>query len=198
MFVNDTDLELLESYLDQSLEAGETDALRLRLDAEGELRAALEELQADRDARRSYFATVEPEPAAMESFFERVSTALREAELPEEKPAIRGAPAWIGWAKYAVAAAACVGLGLLIRPMVDSGSKTPTNLAVDQNTNGNVNVRPVSMYEVTLRDQGGAVIAVQRFDSIEKAQEFAGDLSRWQSRSERLAAGKFVVTADRF
>ena len=198
MFVNETDLELLESYLDQSLEAGEAATLRVRLDADAQLRGALDELRADREARRAYFATMEPEPAAMEKFFSRINDAIREAEMPEEKPVKRLVPAWLGWAKYAVAAAACVGLGLLIRPMVDSGSPSPTKLAVDQNSNHTVNVRPVSMYEVTLRDQTGAVIAVQRFDSIEKAQEFAGDLSRWQSRSERLAAGKFVVTADRF
>ena len=42
------------------------------------------------------------------------------------------------------------------------------------------------------------VIGVQRFDSFEKAQEFAADLARWQSRSERLASGRFVIHADRF
>ena len=198
MYVNESELELLESDLDQALEAGESLALRQRLETETVLRGTLEELRAQREGRRAYFAAMEPAPAELARFLSRVNDALREAEMPEEKPVKRLMPAWLGWMKYAVAAAACMGLGVLIRPMVDSGSTAPTKLAVDQKTGRTVNVRPVSMFEVTLRDQAGAVVAVQRFESIEKAQEFAGDLSRWQSRSERLAAGQFVVTADRF
>jgi hypothetical protein len=63
---------------------------------------------------------------------------------------------------------------------------------------GTVNVQKVSTYQVTLRDENGHVVAVQRFDSIDKAQEFAADVARWQSRSERLASGRVVLTADRF
>jgi len=195
--VNEQDIELLESYLDGSLEAGAAEGVRARLDAEAGLRAGLDELRAEREARRGYFLAQEPEPAALERFLARVNEAIREAEMPVERPARRLVPVWLRPAKYAVAAAACIALGLLIRPMVES-KPAGKQLANDPNTNRTVDVRPVAMYEVTLRDQAGVVIAVQRFESMEKAQEFAGDLSRWQSRSERLAAGKFVVTADRF
>ena len=50
---------------------------------------------------------------------------------------------------------------------------------------------------LTLRDEAGKVVAVQRFDSLSKAQEFAGDVSQWQRRAERLAGGQFVVRAQR-
>jgi hypothetical protein len=42
------------------------------------------------------------------------------------------------------------------------------------------------------------VVGVQKFDSVEKAREFAADLARWQSRSEKLASGQFVLHQDRF
>jgi hypothetical protein len=56
----------------------------------------------------------------------------------------------------------------------------------------------ITLYQVTLRDDAGKVLAVQRFDSLDKAQEFATDLARWQSRNQRLASSQFVTTTDRF
>ncbi len=98
--------------------------------------------------------------------------------------------------RYVVAAAACVLLGFFARGLLDRVPDDPGTKVV--NKASGVDLQKVASYQVTLRDEAGKLIAVQRFDSIEKAQEFAADLARWQSHSERLASGRFVLSADRF
>jgi hypothetical protein len=54
--VSETDIELLESYLDDALETSDVDALRIRLTLDPALVAALEQLRGERTARRALFA----------------------------------------------------------------------------------------------------------------------------------------------
>ncbi|MDB5323441.1 MAG: hypothetical protein JWN40_5072 [Phycisphaerales bacterium] len=191
MAVTDNDLELLDSYLDDALEIGEVDALRVRLTGDGELVAALDQIRSERAARRSFFAGLEPDDASTGALASRIQSSVdRRRQFAGRLRAIR----------YAAAAAACVLVGFFARGIFDrapiAGDNSGTSL-VNKSGSG-VDLRKVASYQVTLRDETGKVIAVQRFDSIEKAQEFAADLARWQSHSERLASGRFVLSADRF
>jgi anti-sigma factor RsiW len=181
---SETDIELLESYLDDALESGEVEALRARLATEPGLVSALERLRAERGARRAFFAGLEPDDSVAQAFAVKVvgsarARAVRRSLFPRP-------------VRYLAAAAACVALGFFGRGFFDKpvGNDTAIKPGVD--------VRRVDTYVVTLRDESQRVIGVQRFDSLEKAQEFAADLARWQSRSERLASGRFVVHADKF
>jgi anti-sigma factor RsiW len=185
MAVNETDLALLDAYLDDALEPAEVDVLRARLAADVELVAALEQTRAERAMRRTLFAALEPDDAAVTSLVANVRKSI--AERRRRRPALFLRPM-----RIVVAAAACVAVGFFSRGMFDR----PNKIAV--NPNDKVVVQPVTTYEVTLRDETGRVVAVQRFDSVEKAREFAADLSRWQAGSERLASGRFVITSDRF
>jgi anti-sigma factor RsiW len=190
MAVTEQDLELLDSYLDDALEIGEVDALRARLSGDGELVAALDQIRRERAARRSFYSGLEPDDAAVGAVVSKIQcAAARQKRITARARAVRSG----------ILAAACLLLGFYARGIIDrapSPTHDPGTSLVENKTG--VNVQKVSSYQVTLRDETGKVVAVQRFDSMEKAQEFAADLARWQSHSERLASGRFVLSADRF
>ncbi len=187
MAVSEQEVELLESYLDDALAMGEVEALRARLASDPEWVAALDQIRAERALRKELFAALEPNDDAVAALVSSVRTSIGRR---------RRLASWLRPMRYVAAAAACLVLGFVGRgflaPAVDQSSKL-----VDRQGAG-VDVRKVASYQVTLRDEAGNVVAVQRFDSIDKAQEFAADLARWQARSERLASGRFVLSAGRF
>ena len=189
MAVNEQDIETIERYLDDALDMAEVEALRARLTGDGDLVAALERIRAQRTVRKAVFAGYEPEDAAVARVAQFSSNLVKRRQRGER---------WRGGMRYVAAAAACVALGFFGRGLIDSRDPAPGSGGHMVAEGGHVNVEKVASYKVTLRDESGRVVAVQRFDSIEKAQEFAADLARWQSHSERLASGRFVLTADRF
>lgn len=185
MPVNETDIEMLEAYLDDALPEGEVEQVRQRLQGNSELVGVLEQLRSERTMRKALYASFEPDVAAVDHLVRQVRHAVnRERRRSGILRSLR----------YVAAAAACVTIGFVGRGMFTGPNSAPTN----PTDKPGVAVERIASYQVTLRDETGKVVAVQRFDSIEQAQEFANDLSRWQNRSERLASGKFVVTADRF
>jgi hypothetical protein len=72
MSVTDTDLELLESYLDDELGTAEADALRKRLSSDPQLSAAMDELRSQREMRQQFFAAVEPDEANVQRLMQSV------------------------------------------------------------------------------------------------------------------------------
>jgi anti-sigma factor RsiW len=193
MSPTESDLDLLESYLDESLDGDGVEALRARLAGDAELLAALNHLREERAHRRAVFTAFEPDAAALDAFTARVLRTVKTQPV-----ALR---TWARPLRYAAAAAAFVAIGFFGRGLLDR-PHTPDatalqNVVRDQHS-GPPRLEEITVYQVTLRDDTGKVVAVQRFDSLDKAQEFATDLSRWQSRNERLASSQFVVTTDRF
>lgn len=206
MDLNETDFELIDGYLDGQLDPARLSALESRLAGDAGLRERVHVERSQRQARRAIWTALEPDDRATATLADKILAATAvESDLAagvndstvndstgpaSKRPRVAG---WIGPMRYIAAAAACIAIGFIVRPAFERGG--PSKDVAKTNA---VDVHPVSMYEVTLRDQAGAVVAVQRFDNIEKAQEFAADLSRWQARQEKLAAGRFVVSADRF
>jgi len=187
---DDPDLQLLDEYLDDALSPEASESLRARLETDPGLRDALSHLRTERTLRRALFTALEPDDAAVTAF----ATRLHHATQPTQPAALSFRPL-----RYSAAAAALLAVGFFTRGLVDRRPATPTGndlTQVAQKTG--IDVQKVETYEVTLRDDAGRVVAVQRFDALDKAQEFAADLTRWQSRNERLASNHFVVTADRF
>jgi anti-sigma factor RsiW len=189
------DLELLELHLDAALNERDAESLRARLASDPDLLASLNTLREERALRRALFTALEPDVATADTFAKRVCKLTC---APSRPTADRR-----GFAYAAIAAAALVAIGFFGRGLVDSlGNRDPAAGSIrtvtrDHNTGG-VQLQEVQTYQVTLRDDAGRVVAVQRFDSLEKAQEFAADLSRWQGKNDRLASSQFVVTKDRF
>jgi anti-sigma factor RsiW len=191
MAAGEQDIDLIERYLDDALEMGEVEALRARLADDPELVAALERVRSERALRKAVYTAYEPDDAAVSRVVGYSTNLVRQGQRSER---------WRGGVRYVLAAAACVAMGFFGRGLldrVDGNAPAEGGNPVAAGT-GHVDVEKVSSYRVTLRDEEGRVVAVQRFDSIEKAREFATDVARWQSHSERLASGRFVLTADRF
>jgi hypothetical protein len=189
MALSEQEIELLESYLDDGLEMSEVEALRTRLAADAEWLAALERVRDERAMRKSVFAGLEPDDASVSKVVANIKALARRRQFRSR---------WMTPARY-IAAAACLAIGFFGRGVIDR-SHADDGSAIHNVAHGGsrVNLQQVATYQVTLRDENGNAVAVQRFDSIDKAQEFAADLTRWQSRSERLASGRFVLSADRF
>jgi len=179
------EIELIERYLDDALDMSEVEALQARLAHDPHLVATLERVRSERALRKAVYAGYEPDDAAVSRTTQFAANLVRQRPLDHRR---------VRPLRYVLAAAACMALGFFGRGLLDH-TQDANPMATGP---GQVNVEKVSAYKVTLRDETGHVVAVQRFDSVEKAQEFAADLARWQSHSERLASGRFVLTADRF
>ena len=91
--MNDQDLELLESYLDDELTGRELDSLRQRLSVEPQLTAALDELRSQRETRQQFFAACEPDQASVQRLIRSVQReAVREVATGARSNNFR----WIG------------------------------------------------------------------------------------------------------
>ena len=75
--LTDTDLELLDAYLDDTLSADEVEELEVRLAVESDLAAALSDLRAQRAARSAVWRALEPSQASSKRFAASVFTPLR-------------------------------------------------------------------------------------------------------------------------
>jgi hypothetical protein len=54
------------------------------------------------------------------------------------------------------------------------------------------------IYQVALTDEDGNITAVQKFDTLEKAQSFAAEVTRWQARHEQIQNGRVLVKTSKF
>jgi hypothetical protein len=191
MAADEHEIELIERYLDDALDMSEVEALQTRLTHDAHLVATLERIRCERAFRKAVYADYEADDAAVARTTQYAANLVRQHQHDHDHRRARPL-------HYVLAAAACLALGFFGRGFLDhgdGGAQAGNSLATAP---GHVNVERISAYQVTLRDETGRVVAVQRFDSIDKAREFAADLARWQSDSERLASGRFVLTADRF
>jgi hypothetical protein len=184
MAVNESDLDLLEEYLDGALEGAAAAILRERLALDEELAASCESMRHDRALRAAHWAALEPTETDAQVFASRMN------ELVSSPIARRRYLRRVG------ALAACVLLsftagyalrgGVAKQPGVRS---TDPVLAVKEGAKG---------YQVALVDQNDQVKAIQTFDSLEKADEFTRDMKQWQERQQQLRQGAVVIVADQF
>ncbi|HSV13454.1 MAG TPA: hypothetical protein VLI90_04300, partial [Tepidisphaeraceae bacterium] len=108
--ITDTDLELLEAYLDGEVSGTEADALQQRLRAEPELSAAMDDLRSQRAIRQSLWQSLEPDQKTADQFAWRIRGAI---ETQRQTPARRKWDTW-QFARFGSAAAACVVLGFFV------------------------------------------------------------------------------------
>jgi len=186
MAVSENDLLMLDGYLDDALSLGEVEGVRARLASDAEFAGALEQVRGERAARRVFFASLEPDDAAVAKLTTKIRSSagaiVRRRDFGRVLRPLR----------YLSAAAACLLIGFFARSFLDHSQ------AGGRGESQTAKIEKIEIYQVTLRDEAGKVVGVQKFNSLEKAQEFAADLARWQSRSERLASGQFVLRNDRF
>ena len=175
--MSDSEMEMLEAFLDEELSNQERDEVRARLSSEPALAAELERLRGERETRQAIFESLE---GGEEAVVDRAMTQVHHFERRRQTRA-----QYFRRAFFAVAAAACIVIGFLIGWMGNTNSKS----------NSNASEPP---YRVEIVDETGKTLAVQKFQDLEKAREFQSDLQQWQVRQERLLGGRVTVESGRF
>jgi len=208
MSVSETDLELLETYLDDELSAEEGEALRRRLSSEPALVAAMDELRHDRAVRQQAFGTMELTERQALMATDSIVRSVRQAATREVARSGR-----MRLFRQVAAAAACIMVGVLVgwmghsrtelaqQPLISLDS---ANGVTSHGTGGtlvsNNSIRGGNEggFNVQITDDAGRVLAVQHFDTLNEAREFSNDLSRWQARQRRMRNGDIRLIGDDF
>ena len=179
--LSERDNELLEAYLDGELPATEKSELEERLATEPKLAEELRWARALRVMRLDAFESLEGDEAGANRLVQQVRQHAQAAP-------VRAAVRWGQMRRVLVgtAAAACVGLGFLAGAGWMGGFNKGNEAAA------------APVYQVEIRDAGGNVVAVQKFESEEKARQFTDDLRRWRERQERLMNGEVTVHSASF
>jgi anti-sigma factor RsiW len=179
MAVSETDLELLEIWLDEALSPREADVLRQRVAAEPELATALAELRSQRSLRASVWAALEPTDAATQQMNWRIRGALAERQTRRSF----GMGSWVT-ARVGSVAAACIMLGFFAGWMGHGGNHELSPTA-SQNTGPAVAVNqpsdvppPGTPLYVPVRNAYGQVVSFQRFQSTDQAKNFMDNMDQ--------------------
>ena len=182
--MTDSDIQLLETYLDGQLAGQEARDLQSRLAGDAQLRELLDELQSQRMARAGFFAAIEPDEPAISR-----TVAFTRAQI-----ARRQGPRMPRIVRWALAAAACILAGFLAGWLLRDASR---KAAVVHRTPAPP-AHVVAPCRVAITDEYGRVIHIQHFDSPERARQFTEDLELWQDRLDQLRTGLVTVRSASF
>jgi len=193
MPMDETDFELLETYLDGQLPMSDAEGLWQRLATDKEMSAALTDLRAQRALRNAIWTQMEPDDAAALAVSRRVSTAMRRQRIMD-----------IGQRGlfYLSAAAACAFVGFRVgwmanaAPLGNSVAQGPAPSGA-QNV-AMVNSATAAPVQVAIHDQNGNLIGAPRFNTRQEAMDFVNALNATQvaaSPLERREPGSNVVPA---
>lgn len=187
--ITEQDFELLEEYLDEALGDRVRLDLESRLSGDAALAAALDELRENRDLRGELFASLEPDNAAVRGVIDGINATVLRDDLRHHR--WRG----FGWTSSVAAGVAIAFLaGWMAHRML--GGPGTAGPSVAGGGSGIVAVNEA--YAVQITDDAGKVVAIQKFDSLEKAREFTDDLTKWQLRQQQLQQGQVVLVGDTF
>jgi hypothetical protein len=175
--VTETEIDILETWLDGELGPIEASEVQRRLATDPELSAAQADLRRERELRAAHFAAIEPTDAENRDFLDRV-----EANIARR----RRWTIYHQFARTAGAIAACVAIGFGIGWM-GRGSGGPSNRGMTP-----------AVYQVNISDESGRVIGVQHFNSPDQAREFSDDLRRWQEQQDQIRNGYLIVRSGNF
>jgi anti-sigma factor RsiW len=198
MSVNDQDLELLETYLDDELSPSEQESLRRRLSSEPPLAAAMETLRDQRQMRSQWLSAAEPSGDEIE----RLITSVRKSITREQLWGQRAK-----WIRRATAMAACLVVGIIggygLRgfnntpganyPTAIVNGQTPVSFEQQQPPEP-ISFNPVNVgtlsnstggpYQIRIVDDAGHLLGVQRFQTADQAQQFRNQFTNWQSQHQ--------------
>lgn len=191
--LSESDLELLETYLDGELPVTEAEGLWRRLAAEPELSAELDQLRADRAVRQMVWRSMEPGEASVRRVESGVAARSRRRDV---FAALRTATGIL------TAAAACILFGFAMGWL--GHENYPTSIPQPAVTTGSMNIADTSgrvadaghRPELRIEDESGRVRAVQDFRSLQEQQEFMQDLNRWNQRQSQVPDNVVPVSED--
>ncbi len=218
--VPDPDFELLESYLDGELTPAEVQRLEHRLVLEPELSAALGRMSAEHAVRQAVWQSMEPGEAAARTLAAAVGASARRSNLRRlvmKFARVSGAVAacvvlfLAGFGVGRGKAAPDDSTGGEHMPFKSSSATRPSastdpagyfytagGPAHRQSLTTPAAGEPATVFQVALTDEAGNITAVQKFDNLKEAQNFAAEVELWQARQQQIQSGKVVVTTSRF
>jgi anti-sigma factor RsiW len=166
---SDRDLELIEAYLDDALSAEEVERLDRRLADDFELAQMLHALRAGRAMRFAAFEADAPQEPHAQQLAERIIHQLQR----RQRTRIVGR-----WVRIAGALAACILFGF-VAGWLGRGHAESENIESQARgvTHTALTVDPVGIYQVSLTDDSGSVIAEKTFGHYEQARRYADDLA---------------------
>ena len=199
MAVSDQDIELLENYLDDEASVADVNGLRARLACEPAMALKLADLRSARMIRKSVFASMELSDEGAARLMKNVKDTARRNLFRNR---------FNTYARYIGAAAACVVIGFTTgwlgrsggsgsrvgfdSPATSSGAvspSTPVGASLNRppvyggGSFGSIPTTPGGgAFSVTVTDESGRVIAVQRFDTLEEARRFSDEVSTLQGK----------------
>lgn len=192
--VNETDLELIEAYLDDALTPDEVERLDRRLNTEPELSAAMGALRGERLMRTFVWQIQQPADSAADRVTARVVSEVRRRDRMR----------WRGrWSRVAGAVAACILFGFVAGWLGRGRAQLLDESAMDRSavhaiSHTAMSLGPSGVYQVALTDDAGNVIAVQKFARYEEAKQFADDLATYEARRRQVQQGRAVLVSDQF
>ncbi|HEY1685211.1 MAG TPA: zf-HC2 domain-containing protein [Tepidisphaeraceae bacterium] len=199
--MTESDLMLLEEYLDGELSAADARAVEERSVHEPELGKELARLKTDRGIRLQAWRSMEGDELAVESVAGKVAATIQRRE--SHTFLLRGL-------RIGAAAAACIVLGLSVgffarQPasnQITAQAPVATKTADSDRIvfTGQVPSQMPSArgYDVRLKNDAGEVVAVQHFDNIEQARQFVQDVGTWQQRQEQMHSGNVSLVSDQY
>lgn len=198
MPLTEQDIELLESYLDDELSAGEIEQIRVRLAGESDLAEALSELRVERATRNVVWAAYDPSEQAVQKLTSNIQREMRRSIVRDQLTRVT---------RWVTAAAACVALSFMGGYLFRGGAEPivlpsgPVAQATDNGAGNLVWASPdqlstvsateaiqsqssagVNGYLVNFTDAQGRTLGAQRFRTLQEAQSFMRD---WQLRQQQ-------------
>jgi anti-sigma factor RsiW len=190
MSVNETDLELLHTYLDGELPVTECEGLWRRLAVEKDLLAELEGLRADHAVRQAIWPTLEP----ADSQIARLETSiLRSARRQDVLQVLKRGLTIV------TTVAACLLFGFTVGWLgrdryVNSPNATAGVPMAETTVPASMTTPASGKYIVNVRD-GGHLVAVQEFNSYDEAQHFAQTQALRQASQQESDDSSNIIPA---
>ena len=213
----DPDFELLENYLDGELTPAEVQRLEHRLVLEPELSAALGRMSAEHAVRRAVWESMEPGDAAARTLAAAVGASARRANLRRLAMKFVRVSGAVAACVVLFLAGFGVGRGKAAPDNstggdeipITTGSATRPSASVDPAgyfyaAEGQAHPRPTTgpaagqsptVFQVAFTDEAGNITAVQKFDNLKDAQNFAAEVDLWQARQQQIQSGKVKITS---
>lgn len=191
---NDTH-DTLQELLDGQLSPAAALEISRRLGADSALAQSLEQMEEDRDWRVQAWRSLEPDDAAAGQLAGAIISSVRRDDRRRRL---------MVWARGPAVAAACLAVfaaGWVARGRTGGAGEGFSSISArsDQTWNFDASGAPTrGMVNVAMTDESGRVIAVQRFNEIGQARQFADDLATWQARRQQAQQGRMQRVGEEF
>jgi len=175
--LTETDINLLEAYLDDALSASEVQSLDARLTEEPEMASSLDSLRAERKMRIAALSALTPTQQQADDFSEKLLNSVRRSQWTRR---------WIRGVKIGASIAACLIVGFTVGWIGHGHGATTEQMAThlpqahpqDSGETHPVIDMETARYQVSVLDEKGKVIATQRFQKIEDVRRFVDDATK--------------------